>query len=127
MLPDCGFGLAGPGSVSLVIVGAVRPKKPKCPESMWQPPKLAARVLALVSPRRRSQFVGALTAPIPISISARCVAVKRFANCAVVVDAGVGTGSSCCPAVSARWWSIPTRKSEHLDRRRLGLVSKVCA
>jgi predicted phosphoribosyltransferase len=37
--------------------------------------------------------------------------VKRFANCAVVVDAGVGTGSSCRPAVSARRWSIPTRKT----------------
>jgi hypothetical protein len=45
------------------------------------------------------------------SIPARCVAVKRFANCAVVVDAGVGIGSNCCPAVSARRRSIPTRKS----------------
>jgi hypothetical protein len=53
----------------------------------------------------------ALTAPIPSSIPARCVAVKRFANCAVVVDAGVGIGSNCCPAVSARRRSIPTRKS----------------
>jgi len=53
----------------------------------------------------------ALIAPIPFSIPARCAGVKRFANCAVVVDAGVGTGSNSCPAVSARRRSIPTRKS----------------
>jgi len=64
--------------------------------------------------RRRSgtnPSTRAFTMPIAFSIPARCVAVKRFATCAVVVDAGVGTGSNCCPAVSARRWSIPTRKS----------------
>ena len=53
----------------------------------------------------------ALTVPIPFSIPAICVGVKRFASCAVVVDAGVGTGSNSWLATSARCRSIPTRKS----------------
>jgi hypothetical protein len=39
----------------------------------------------------------ALTTPMPFSIPARCVAVKRFASRAVVADANVGTARP--------WWS----------------------
>ena len=37
-----------------------------------------------------SDSTRAMTVPIPFSIPATCVGVKRFASCAVVVDAGVG-------------------------------------
>jgi hypothetical protein len=60
--------------------------------------------------RHHRQYPGVDRAD-PVLDPARCVAVKRFANCAVVVDAGVCTGSSFCPAASVRRRSIPTRKS----------------
>lgn len=52
-----------------------------------------------------------LTCPIAVSIPRRCVAVKRRAIPAAVVAAGVATGSSNCPATSARRRSKLTRKS----------------
>lgn len=53
--------------------------------------------------------ISVFTWPIAVSIPARCSPVNRRAIPAAVVDAGVATGSSCCPATSARRRSNATR------------------